>query len=198
MSEPTDAERLRLIEIVRERSYGYGVEIKLASGRTSNFYFNMKPTMMHPEGAYLIGRLVTAALSDERIDAVGGLEIGAVPLAAAVAAMSHTMGRPLPAFFVRKHAKEHGTAQLIEGLPKGRTLAGLRVAILEDVTTTGGSALKAIECVRGAGAEVALVLTLVDRQEGAAATFEAQGVRFRHILSASDFHAEHKCLDPSS
>lgn len=188
MTDPTRDERTRLIEIVRERSYGHGVSIRLASGRMSNFYFNMKPTMMHPEGAHLIGRLVTAALADERIDMVGGLEIGAVPIAAVVAAASHAAGRPLPAFFVRKEAKEHGTGERIEGLPKGATVAGKRVAILEDVTTTGGSALKAIEVVRAAGADVALVLTLVDRLEGAAETFAAAGLGFRHILSAADFH----------
>src|SRR5262245_61088419 len=91
--------RARLIEIIRARSYGTGVEIKLASGRTSNFYFNMKPTMLHPEGAYLIGGLICDRLSGRGVELVGGLEMGAVPLAAATAAVSYAMGGPLGAFF---------------------------------------------------------------------------------------------------
>jgi orotate phosphoribosyltransferase len=181
------AAKMRLIEVIRRRSYGTGVEIRLASGRTSNFYFNMKPTMMDPEGAHLLALLVVEALRSEAVDMVGGLEIGAVPLAAAVAAVSHAEGHPLPAFFIRKQAKEHGTRSLVEGLPKGETLAGRRVVILEDVTTTGGSALKAIEAVKADGAEVVSVLTLVDRDEGAADTFKAAGVPFRALLTVRDF-----------
>lgn len=181
------AARMRLIELVRNRSYGTGVEIKLASGRVSDFYFNLKPTMMDPQGAHLLALLIIDALKDERIDAVGGLEIGAVPLAAAVAAISHAEGQNLPAFFIRKQTKEHGTKSLVEGLVKGQTLAGKRVAILEDVTTTGGSALKAIEVAKAEGAEVVCVVTCVDRQEGAAETFAAAGVPFRAILTRADF-----------
>jgi orotate phosphoribosyltransferase len=181
------AAKTRLIEVIRRRSYGSGVEIKLASGRTSNFYFNMKPTMMDPEGAHLLALLVVDALRGKGIDLVGGLEMGAVPLAAAVAAVSHSEGYPLPAFFIRKQAKDHGTRSLVEGLPKGDTLAGKRVAILEDVTTTGGSALKAIEAVRADGADVVTALTLVDRDEGAADAFRAAGIPFRAILTVHDF-----------
>ncbi|MGF1651643.1 MAG: orotate phosphoribosyltransferase [Hyphomicrobiaceae bacterium] len=188
---PTDAlnaaHRARLIEIVRERSYGTGVEIKLASGRTSSFYFNMKPTMLHPEGAHLIGTLMAAALSGEPIDLVGGLEMGAVPVATAVAMASASGARPLPAFFVRKQAKGHGTQSLIEGLVRGDTIAGKRVAILEDVTTTGGSALQAIHAVRAEGAEVVLAMTIVDRLEGAQDAFRAAGIRFEALLTHDDF-----------
>lgn len=179
--------RKRLIGIITERSFGTGVEIKLASGRISNFYFNMKPTMLHPEGAALIGRLLSEMLAGERVDMVGGLEMGAVPVATAVAAMSAGTAKPLPAFFVRKAAKEHGTQALIEGLPKGQTLAGKRVAIVEDVTTTGGSALKAVAIVRAAGAEVVIVTTIVDRQEGAAEAFSAAGLAFKPLLTRGDF-----------
>lgn len=177
----------RLIEIVRRRSYGTGVEIKLASGRISNFYFNMKPTMMDPEGAYLLARQVLATISDLEADLIGGLEMGAVPVAAAVAAVSHAQGAPLPAFFVRKQAKEHGTQSLIEGLVKGETLAGKSVVVVEDVTTTGGSALKAIEVIRAEGGKVLAVVTAVDREEGAADTFRAAGIDFRPVLRVSDF-----------
>lgn len=129
------ADRDRLIEVIRLRSYGTGVEIKLASGRTSNFYFNLKPTMLDPEGAYLIGALICEAIAPEEADMIGGLEMGAVPIAAAVAAVSFAKGRSLPAFFVRKQVKEHGTQSLIEGLVKGETIKGKRVVIVEDVTT---------------------------------------------------------------
>jgi orotate phosphoribosyltransferase len=183
----TTAARDRLIAIVRTRSYGTGVPIKLASGRMSDFYFNLKPTMLDPEGAALIGRLVLDTVAGEQIDAVGGLEMGAVPIATAVAVMSHQRGRPLPAFFVRKQSKEHGTKSLVEGLVKGETLAGKRVVILEDVTTTGGSALKAIEQVRADGAEVVSVVTIVDREEGAAEAFAAAGMRFVPVLTRRMF-----------
>lgn len=181
------ADRAKLIDIVKARSFQQGAEMKLASGRTSSFYFNMKPTMMHAEGAHLIGRLVGQRLAAEGIDLVGGLEMGAVPLAAAVAATSGAQGAPLNAFFVRKQTKEHGTQALIEGLSPDETLEGKRVVILEDVTTTGGSALKAVDVVKEAGAEVALVLTLVDRQEGADEAFAKAGLAFDAIMRKDDF-----------
>jgi orotate phosphoribosyltransferase len=180
-------DRARLMDIVRSRSYGTGVQIKLASGRMSDFYFNLKPTMLDPEGAYRIGSLIVDALKDDAVDMIGGLEMGAVPIAAAVAAVSFAKGRPLATFFVRKQAKEHGTQSLIEGLIKGDTIAGRRVAIVEDVTTTGGSALKAIEAVRAAGATPLLALTIVDREEGAAEAFRAAGIPFRALLRRRDF-----------
>jgi len=183
----TSSPRVRLIDIIREKSFRSGVEMKLASGRSSSFYFNMKPTMLDPEGAMLIGQLLLGALADEDIALVGGLELGAVPLATAVAIASHAAGRPLPAFFVRKQAKEHGTQSLVDGLPAGATLAGRRVAILEDVTTTGGSAMKAIEAVRAAGGSVAVVVTLVDRREGATEAFAAAGIPFKALLTIEDF-----------
>jgi len=182
-----DADRARLIEIVKARSFTRGGEVKLASGRSSNFYFNMKPTMLHPEGARLIGTLISAALAGRSVDMIGGLEMGAVPIATAVAVATAGGSRPLPAFFVRKQAKEHGTQSLVEGLPKGETLKGRRVVIVEDVTTTGGSAMKAIEAVRADGAIVDRVITVVDRLEGAAETFKAAGITFEPILTATDF-----------
>jgi orotate phosphoribosyltransferase len=181
------ADKARLIDIVKTRSFSKGGEIKLASGRSSNFYFNMKPTMLDPEGAHLIGALVCAALAGRSVDMVGGLEMGAVPIATAVAVTSQHRGWPLPAFFVRKQAKDHGTQSLVEGLPKGQTLAGRRVVIVEDVTTTGGSAMKAIAAVRAEGAIVDRVITIVDRLEGAAETFKAAGIDFQPILTAKDF-----------
>ncbi len=181
------AKRARLIEIVKARSFQVGPEMKLASGKTSTFYFNMKPTMLDSEGAHLIASLILDQLEDVAADLVGGLEMGAVPIAASVAALAHARGRKLNAFFVRKQAKEHGTAALIDGFVKGETIAGRRVVILEDVTTTGGSAVKAIEAVRGAGAAVVEVVTIVDRLEGAADAFKAASVPFRALLTVDDF-----------
>lgn len=180
------AARARLRDIIHRRSFGYG-EVKLASGRVSNFYFNLKPSMLDAEGAALLAQLTLEALSGERIDAIGGLEMGAVPIAGAVAQLSHMLGAPIQAFFVRKQPKDHGARLSIEGLMPGETLAGKRVVIVEDVTTTGGSAIKAVEAVRAAGAEIAFVLTLVDREEGATEAFAAQGLDFRALFRASEF-----------
>ena len=186
MPEPSAA-RKRLIDIVRERSFSTGGETKLVSGRSTSFYFDMKPSMLHPEGAQLMATLILDALRGARVDLIGGLEMGAVPLATAVAVASQAQGRPLPAFFVRKQAKEHGARKLVEGLAPGETLQGKRVVILEDVTTTGGSSLRAIEAVRAEGGMVERVITVVDRLEGAAEIFRDAGIPFTAILTAADF-----------
>jgi orotate phosphoribosyltransferase len=183
MKQHDAATRRRLKELIRERSFGRR-KVVLASGRESNFYFDMKPTMFHPEGASLLARMMLARLSDLGVDYVGGLEMGAVPLVACVAAVSHDEGRPMPGFFVRKAVKDHGTKKRIEGL---ENLSGKRVAILEDVTTTGGSAIQAVEVAREAGAEVVLVLSIVDRLEGATESFEKAGVPFASLFTADDF-----------
>jgi orotate phosphoribosyltransferase len=183
----TDA-RERLKAIIRQRSFGYGA-VKLASGRESTFYFDMKPTMLHPEGAALLADLVLAQIIDLKVDYVGGLEMGAVPIAGAIALASHRAGQPIHAFFVRKQPKGHGAQRLIEGPIKGETLAGKRVVVVEDVTTTGGSALKAIDAIRADGAEIIGVLTLVDREEGAEAAFAVARIPFRALFRASDFLA---------
>ena len=180
------ASRARLAEIIRRRSFGRG-EITLASGRKSDFYFNLKPTMLDPEGATLLAELTYETLKDDQLDFIGGLEMGAVPLAGALAQISWIKGHPIAAFFVRKKPKEHGAKLAIEGLPRGETLEGKRVVIVEDVTTTGGSALKAVEAVREAGGEVALVFTMVDREEGASDTFAGAGITFRSLYRASEF-----------
>lgn len=112
--------------------------------------------------------------------------MGAVPLAACVAAASHTQGRPLRAFFVRKQAKDHGTQSLVEGLATGESLAGKRVAMLEDVTTTGGSTIRAIEALKSEGAIIDRVIVVVDRMEGAAETFKAAGIPFAALLTPAD------------
>lgn len=178
--------RAELFELIRQRSFGRG-KIKLASGRESNFYFDLRPTALHPAGATYIGSLIVDILEDLPADYVGGLEIGAVPIATAVAAASHQSQRPVGAFFVRKRVKDHGAGKLVEGLPAGESLDGKNVVVLEDVTTTGGSALQAVEAVRQAGGNVLLVLTVVDRQEGAAENFAQLGLPFRALFTADEF-----------
>lgn len=188
MSSPkSPKDRARLIEIVKARSFQSGVEVKLASGRTSTYYFNMKPTMMHPEGAYLIASLILDEIEGLHVDLVGGLEMGAVPIASAVAAVSQVKGWPLSAFFVRKQAKDHGTQSLVEGLPKGESMKGKRLIVVEDVTTTGGSAIKAAQALRAEGAIIVRVVTVLDRQEGASEAFAAAGLDFASILTLEDF-----------
>jgi len=179
--------RQRLIEIVKRRSFQHGGAMKLASGRTSTFYFNMKPTMLDPEGSYLIGILILDLIKSDQVELVGGLEMGAVPIATAVSTLSYVQNYPIPAFFVRKQVKEHGTQALLEGFSAGETMAGRRAAVVEDVTTTGGSALKAVAAIREAKGDVAAVVTVVDRQEGAAEAFAAADVPFKSILSLEDF-----------
>jgi orotate phosphoribosyltransferase len=180
------ASRARLAEIIRKRSFGRG-EITLASGRKSDFYFNLKPTMLDPEGAALLAELAYETLKDDRLDYIGGLEMGAVPLAGALAQLSWLKGHPIAAFFVRKKPKEHGARLAVEGLAKGESLEGKRIVIVEDVTTTGGSALKAVEAVKESGGHVVLVLTMVDREEGATEAFADAGLTFRSLYKATEF-----------
>lgn len=178
--------RAELFELIRTRSFGRG-KIVLASGRESDFYFDLRPTTIHPAGATCVGELICDALADTKADFVGGLEMGAVPIATSVAIVSHRRGGNLSAFFVRKKPKDHGAKKLIEGLPKGETLRGKNVVVVEDVTTTGGSAIQAVQVLREEGASILLVLTIVDRLEGAAETFAAEKIPFRALYTADEF-----------
>ncbi len=175
-----------LLELIRARSFRLG-RFTLSSGAQSDLYFNLKPTMMTPRGAYLSARAFLARILPERVDYVGGLEMGAVPIIGAVAAISEAEGAPVRTFFVRKEAKKHGTRDVIEGLGPGETLEGQRVLAADDVATSGGSMMKAVEAARGAGAIVEVALVLVDREEGAEAALEAQGVRLLSVFKGSDF-----------
>lgn len=181
----TDSTRLR--DIIAAKSFGQGVEITLASGRKSNFYFNMKPTMLDPEGAALIGNLMLDRLTGAKPDLVGGLELGAIPIACAVSLLSHVRGAPIPAFIVRKQAKEHGAKQRIEGFAPGTGLGGKNILMVEDVTTTGGSILDAIAVVRAEGGIVTRAFTIVDRLEGAEEALRTAGVQLTALFTAKDF-----------
>ncbi len=140
-----------------------------------------------PEGAALLAELSFDALKDDNIDYIGGLEMGAVPIAGAIAQLSWLKGHPIAAFFVRKKPKEHGARLAVEGLAKGETLKGKRIVIVEDVTTTGGSAIKAVDAVKDAGGEIVMVFTMVDRDEGATEAFAEAGLTFRSLFKASEF-----------
>jgi len=168
--DPTAARR-RLAALVAERAYREGVDVQLASGKRSDFYIDGKRVTLHPEGLWLTARLILAELEAfPEVTAIGGLTLGADPIAGAVCALSHTVGRPLEAFLVRKEAKRHGLGARLEG-----TLSpGQHVAVLEDTITTGGSARQAIEVVREVGAHPAVVLALVDREDEDAAPFRAE------------------------
>jgi orotate phosphoribosyltransferase len=146
----------------------------------------MKPTMLNPEGAAVLSELLLARLIKENIDFVGGLVMGAVPLISTINQLSYLKGRPLPGFFVRQDIKKHGTMKLIEGVMDGE-LQDKRVAILDDVTTSGGSAMIAVDAVQKAGANVVMVLSVVDRGEGAADFYKSRGMRFDHIFTAAEF-----------
>jgi orotate phosphoribosyltransferase len=180
----------RLRAIIREKSYRSGQVVRLTSGKTSTFYVNLKPTMMDAEGAALLAKLVLAEARGMGAELVGGLEMGAVPIVSAVAAESYNAthgGDRIGGFFVRKKPKEHGVQALIEGLDDRQSLEGRRVMIVEDVTTTGGSILQAVEAARAAGADIAGVLTIVDRQEGAGEAVARHGLELKCLFTASDF-----------
>jgi orotate phosphoribosyltransferase len=186
----TPSDRARLRDIIAARSFRLGEMFRLVSGVESNVYFNMKPTMFDPEGSALMARLAVERLAAAEVEAAGGLEMGAVPIVAAVAVESHRAGRPIQGFFVRKKAKEHGARLRIEGLGPGESLAGRRIAVIDDVCTTGGSAVQAIEEVREAGGNVVLALAIVDREEGAAANFRRHGIPFDALYRAHEFIPE--------
>ncbi|MEX0807640.1 MAG: orotate phosphoribosyltransferase [Dongiaceae bacterium] len=174
--------RDRLNALIRERSLLAG-EFTLASGKASGFFFNMKRTMLDPEGAWLIADGFLDLMGDIDCEYVGGLAMGAIPLVATVAARSFERGRPVSAFFVRKEAKDHGTMDLIEGLLEDKS----RVVLLEDVTTTGGSSLKAAAVCRARSCIVSHVLTIVDREQGATENFAREGIELRALYRRSDF-----------
>ncbi len=185
MTDPSAIDRLRAI--IRRKSFRNDREFTLASGAKSKLYFNMKPSMFDAEGAALIASAVLERTGDA--DYVAGLEMGAVPIVAQVVMLASLEGKPLAGFFVRKTPKSHGTQALIDGLAEGETLAGKRVLVLEDVTTSGGSAIKAVETIRAAGAQVDRVLTIIDRQEGATAAMQQAGLKLEPLLTAADFTA---------
>jgi len=179
-------DRAQLVELIRQKALRFG-NFTLASGKQATYYLDGKQVTLDPEGSRLIGDGILELLrAGELPDAVGGMSIGADPITAAVVTMSAVRGAPLRGFMVRKEAKKHGTNQFIEGPVK----AGERVAIVEDVVTTGGSSLQAIERCEAFGLKVVRVIAIVDRMEGGAEEFARRGYPFQSLLSIRDFGIE--------
>lgn len=170
-----------LRRIILERSFKLG-DFTLASGRKSDYYVDCRTTTLHAEGAYLTARLLLPLALEMKADAVGGLTLGADPITAAVIAESFRQGTPLKGFIVRKEKKEHGRGRRIEGCLE----SGDRAVVVEDVITTGGSALKAVDAVLAAGAEVVGVIALVDREEGGREAIEERGFTVKSLFTASE------------
>jgi orotate phosphoribosyltransferase len=176
----------RLLSFLAERSARRG-QFTLASGRQSTLYIDARLTTMSPDGLALIGPLALGRIRDAgwTVDAVGGLTLGADPVSYAIAYASADTDTPLRAFTVRKEAKAHGTGRLIEGPFR----EGDRVVVIEDVITTGGSALRAVEAIRAARGEVVGVLALVDREEGGRESLESAGLSVVSLARATDIVA---------
>jgi len=175
--------RGRLKRILLDKSVIRGRKFTLASGRSSDFYVDARLTTLDPEGALLCGQIFLQMLQDFRVDAVGGYAIGADPIVTAIALVSFQQQHPLPAFIIRKEGKGHGTGKLIEGNFPG---AGGRVAIFDDVITSGGSILQGARQVEAEGGRVEVIMAILDREEGGRQAIEAGGYPLRTIFTKSD------------
>jgi orotate phosphoribosyltransferase len=180
----------RLIGIVLERSFKYSDNppFTLVSGLKSNYYFNCKPTTLDPEGMNLIGELIFAMLADSEVTAAGGLTLGADPIANALSVISFQRGRPIKSFIVRKDVKDHGVINAVEG----NVRPGEQVAIIDDVITTGGSTITAIERARQKGLAVERVIALIDREEGGRENILAHVQRVDSVLTRTEIMARYR------
>ncbi|RME68991.1 MAG: orotate phosphoribosyltransferase [Nitrospirae bacterium] len=177
----------RLIELIRQRAFLYSEkeEFVLASGKRSKYYFNLKKVLYNPEALYIVGKLGYEKIQSLglRPTHVGGLTLGADPVALAIARYSYDAGEPIEAFVVRKEPKGHGSMSQIEGYIE----KGAKVVIVEDVLTTGGSAMKAIDVALSAELEVLGLLAVLDRQEGGRENIQARGIPVHCLLTIRDF-----------
>ncbi len=172
-----------LIALFREKALKFG-DFTLASGKKATYYLDGKQVTLDPQGARLVGEGILDLLAADALPAaVGGMSIGADPITAAVVTMSAVRGTPIPGFMVRRKSKGHGTNQYIEGPVR----PGDEVAIVEDVVTTGGSSLEAIQRVEDFGMKVARVIAIIDRMEGGAEAFAKAGYPFASLLTIRDF-----------
>jgi orotate phosphoribosyltransferase len=175
-----------LMALVREKALKFG-DFTLASGKKAKYYLDGKQVTLDPQGARLVGEgLLDLLARDAMPVAVGGMSIGADPITAAVVTMSGVRGTPVVGFMVRKEAKGHGTNQYVEGPVK----PGDTAVIVEDVVTTGGSSLQAIERAEQFGLKIAGVMAIIDRMEGGAEAFTQRGYRFSSLLTIRDFGIE--------
>jgi len=170
----------RLIELIFKRAFKYSEKpvFKLVSGRMSNYYFNCKAVTLHPEGMHLVGNLIFDMIEGLDVKGIGGLTLGADPVAYAVSYTSYLKGKPVETFVVRKSAKLHGTMQWLEGDVK----KGDKVVVVDDVVTTGKSTIEAINRAKEAGLEIAKVICLIDRQEGGRENIEALGYKVEALV----------------
>ncbi|MBW4620531.1 MAG: orotate phosphoribosyltransferase [Cyanosarcina radialis HA8281-LM2] len=173
--------RAMLLDLFAAIAYREG-EFVLSSGQRSSYYINGKPVTLHPQGALAVGRLLLSKLPPDT-QAVAGLTLGADPIVTAVSVVSAYENRPVMALIIRKEAKGHGTRAYIEGpnLPEGA-----KVVVLEDVVTTGQSAMKAVDRLRAAGYRVEEVIALVDRQQGGAELYHAAGLKFQAVFAIEE------------
>jgi len=176
----------RLLDLLKQKAYTRG-KVVLTSGKASDFYIDCRPVTLHPEGAYLVGKLLFERLrrSREAVRGVGGMTMGADPIATAVSLISFLEGSPVPAFIIRKEPKKHGRGLWIEGI--NNLPEGTAVAIVEDVVTTGGSTIKAIERAKEEGLKVVQVLALVDREEGGKENLKSLGYDLETLFTRRDF-----------
>ena len=178
--------KTRLARLLLEKSYREGSFV-LASGRTSDYYFDCRQTALHPEGAWLIGNLLFDIVKSLPIAGVGGPTLGADPLVSAVSVVSYEQNHPLPGFLVRKEAKGHGAQNYIEGLANFKE--GDSIALLEDVVTSGGSGLTACGRVKAAGLNVAAVVCIMDREEGGREKMAEQGYELISLFTRRELLA---------
>jgi orotate phosphoribosyltransferase len=174
-------DRQRLLALVKRDGIKHG-DFVLSSGRRASFYIDCRLVTLSAEGSYLVGKAMLGLLGDTPADAVAGLTVAADPVVTAMALVSHLEGRPLAGLIVRKEAKQHGLGRLVEGPFR----AGMRVVVVDDTMTTGGSALQAVEAVEAIGGTVERVLSIIDRGEGARAAIEARGYRFDSLFDLAD------------
>lgn len=174
-------DRQALIHLIQEKALEFG-DFTLASGKKASFYLDCRKVTLDAQGANLIGQGMLELMADLKPDAVGGMAIGADPITAAIITLAGQAGQPLRGFIVRKEAKEHGKGRQVEG----PVSAGDQVVVVEDVVTTGGSALKAIAQVEEAGMSVLGVLAIVDRLEGGREAFESAGYPLTTLLTIRD------------
>jgi orotate phosphoribosyltransferase len=191
-SASTDLTSVRqlLLDLFCNFAYKEG-DFVLSSGQRSTYYINCKPVTLDPNGALAVGRLLLNKLPMDT-QAVAGLTLGADPIVSAVSVVSAYENRPLPALIIRKEAKGHGTMAYIEG---PTLVPGAKVVVLEDVVTTGQSALKAVERLRGAGYSVEQVIALVDRQQGGAELYQSVGLKFEAVFSIGDIQDRWRQLE---
>lgn len=176
----------RLLELLKTKAY-QRKKVILASGKESDFYIDCREVTLHPEGGFLAGKIFYELLKGqkEQFDGVGAVPVGAIPIASAISIISHIEGNPIPAFIIRKELKSHGTGKWIEG--SGNLKSGAKVVIVEDVITTGGSLLNAVEIAEKNGLNVGLIMALVDREEGGREAIEEKGYRVITVFKKGDF-----------